>query len=87
MKEKVVKETSFNNANSARKEKIMKFVIEKKNPDRIEQVADAIEFLKKAFKEGKLKEIENFDDLIEALDSTQDLEYLCTLLEQNHINI
>ena len=65
----------------------MKFELKTRCPDRIEQVSEAIEFLRKTFKEGKLQEIENFDDLIDTLDSVQDLEYLHTLLELNHINI
>lgn len=63
----------------------MKF--ETRCSERARQVFEAIEFLRKAYKEGKLLEVENFDDLLEALDSSQELEYYYSVLKGNHINI
>ena len=46
----------------------------------------ALEFLKKAHEEGKLNEIENFDDVLDAIDLISEVEYLQQRLKDYNIS-
>ena len=45
----------------------------------------ALEFLRDAYERGLIGEIENMDDVFDALDIAQDLEYAHQRLDQYHI--
>lgn len=46
---------------------------------------EALEFLRDAYERGLIGEIENMDDVLDALDIAQDLEYAHQRLDQYHI--
>ena len=52
----------------------------------IEDAADALRFLRVAYEENKLAEIENMEDVLQALDISQDLEYAISKLKELSIN-
>ena len=55
--------------------------------DKTTRAFEALEFLRVAYKGGKLSEIENMEEVIEAIDIVQDLEYAYSVLESYHINL
>ena len=65
----------------------MKFSISRNYQDTVLDAADAINFLREAFESGKLNEIENFDELIEALDISGELEYAHQRLKDYNIDL
>lgn len=46
----------------------------------------ALDFLRKAYEEGRLNEIENIEYVFDCLDISQDLEYAQQRLELYHID-
>lgn len=53
--------------------------------NKIDRAHFALEFLRKAHKESKLNEIENMDEVLDALDISQDLEAANQKLHEFHI--
>ncbi len=58
-----------------------------KGYSKIDDASEALEFLRKAHKEGRLSEIQNMEQVLDALDISQDLEFARSALSDNHINI
>lgn len=47
----------------------------------------ALEFLREAYSEGKLNDIENMKDVFDALDISEDLEFAYRRLRDYHIDL
>ena len=45
----------------------------------------ALEFLSEAYESGTIIDIENMEDVLDALDISQDLEYLEQIIKDNYI--
>ena len=58
---------------------------ETKCSDKVGRAFFALEFLRKAFEENKIAEIENFHDIIESLDISQDLDQALQILKALNI--
>ena len=62
---------------------IFKTNLNYRNP--VEDAYEALQFITEAYKKGKLDEIENMEDVLDALDISGDLEYALQRLKEFHI--
>ncbi len=63
----------------------MKFVRNINHKNDVEDLGAAIRFLRDAYEQGKVSEIENMEEVLDALDVVEQLERALRLLEENHI--
>lgn len=58
---------------------------QKDRSDKVGEAYSALEFLREAYQAGRLDQIENMEDVLEALDISQDLEHAKERLRDFHI--
>ena len=63
----------------------MKFNRNRTYKNLVDDAFEALQFLRDAYENNRLNEIENMDDVLDALDISGDLEYALQRLKEFHI--